>query len=92
MEHSRQTTISRRSALIEPLGTDYAVACGEDGNGGRSAALNALFDEWRAKRDGEPIEGIAKFGTVDWIFREYKLSVAYQERVSARTRPDYDAR
>jgi hypothetical protein len=57
MEHSRQTTISRWSALIEPLGTDYAVACGEDG--GRAAALNALFDEWRAKRDGEPIEGIA---------------------------------
>src|SRR5438067_9820251 len=39
----------------EPLGTDYAVACGNDGNGGRAAALNALFDEWRAKRDGEPV-------------------------------------
>jgi hypothetical protein len=24
----------------EPLGTDYAVACGEDGSGGRAAALN----------------------------------------------------
>jgi hypothetical protein len=74
----------------EPLGTDYVVACGEDGNGGRAAALNALFDEWRSKRDGEPIQGIAKFGTIDWLFREYKSSVAYQERVSARTRPDYD--
>ena len=30
----------------EPLGTDYSVACGADGNGGRAAALNALFDEW----------------------------------------------
>ena len=31
----------------EPLGTDYVTACGEDGNGGRATALNALFDEWR---------------------------------------------
>src|SRR5260370_22077791 len=42
----------------EPLGTDYVTACGEDGNGGRAAALNALFDEWRKKRVGETIEGI----------------------------------
>jgi hypothetical protein len=30
----------------EPLGNDYVVACGVDGNGGRAAALNRLFDEW----------------------------------------------
>jgi len=29
----------------EPLGTDYATACREDGKGGRAAALNGLFDE-----------------------------------------------
>src|SRR5262249_374717 len=29
-----------------PLGSDYAVACGEDGNGGRAAVLNAQFNEW----------------------------------------------
>jgi hypothetical protein len=74
----------------EPLGTDYGTACGPDGNGGRAAALNALFDEWRQKRDGEPVPGIAKFGTVDWLFREYKSSVAYQKRVSERARPDYE--
>src|SRR6202165_739336 len=34
----------------EPLGTDYFTACGEDGNGGRAAILNALFDEWRRGR------------------------------------------
>ena len=28
----------------EPLGTDYTTACGEAGDGGRAAALNALFD------------------------------------------------
>jgi len=30
------------------------------------------------------------FGNVDWLFREYKLSVAYPERVSERTRGDYE--
>jgi len=40
----------------EPLGTDYEVACGEGGKGGRAAALNALFDEWNDQRKGEPIE------------------------------------
>ena len=74
----------------EPLGTDYAVACGNDGKGGRAAALNALFDEWRAKRDGEPVPGLIRFGTVDWLFREYKSSQAYLERVSQRSRPDYE--
>ena len=74
----------------EPLGTSYAAACGEDGAGGRAAGLNRLFDEWRRALAGEPVEGVAKFGTVDWLFREYKLSVAYQERVSERTRGDYE--
>ena len=36
----------------QPLGRDYAVACGEDGNGGRAAALNAQFDEWQDMRRG----------------------------------------
>ena len=36
----------------EPLGTDYTIACGGDGEGGRAAALNALFDEWNTKRKG----------------------------------------
>ena len=36
----------------EPLGTDYDVACGENGDGGRAAARNALFDEWNSARKG----------------------------------------
>jgi hypothetical protein len=74
----------------EPLGFDYITACGEDGNGGRSAALNALFDEWRAKGDGEPVLGLVRFGTVDWLFREYKQTIAYLEKVSNRSRRDYE--
>ena len=46
----------------EPLGTDYAVACGQDGNGGRAAGLNGLVDEWLAKRNGEPLPTISKYG------------------------------
>jgi hypothetical protein len=74
----------------EPLGSDYSVACGADGLGGRAAALNALFDEWIKIKSGEPVEGISKYGTVDWLFREFKASKRYRERVSARTGPDYE--
>jgi hypothetical protein len=74
----------------EPLGSDYAVACGADGKGGRAAALNALFEEWLKIKAGEPLDSIARFGTVDWLFREFKASKRYRERVSQRTRPDYE--
>ncbi len=74
----------------EPLGNDYVVACGADGEGGRAAALNSLFDEWVKIKNGEPVESIARYGTVDWLFREYKASKRYRERVSQRTRPDYE--
>ncbi len=74
----------------EPLGIDYAIACGPDGKGGRAAALNGLLDEWIKIKNGEPVESIARYGTVDWLFREYKASKRYRERVSQRTRPDYE--
>jgi len=76
----------------EPLGTDYIVACGENGDGGRAAGLNGLFDEWDATRRGEPIDAgrLVRFGNVDWLFREYKSSKAYLEKVSLRSRPDYE--
>ena len=74
----------------QPLGSDYVIACGDDGNGGRAATLNGLFDEGRAIRAGEPIASIARYGTVDWLFREYKSSKAYLEKVSKRSRPDYE--
>src|SRR5262245_24298620 len=69
----------------EPLGTDYEVACGPDGKGGRAATLNALFDEWNLTRRGQPVTGERAliYGTVDWLFREYKQSKAYTEKVSA---------
>jgi hypothetical protein len=76
----------------QPLGRDYAVACGEDGNGGRAAALNARFDEWQDVRHGVPIAGERApiFGTTKWLFQEYRRSKAYTEKVSLRSRPDYE--
>jgi hypothetical protein len=74
----------------EPLGADYAVACGVDGKGGRAFALNGLFDEWWKAKNGEPVKSVARYGTVDWLFREYKSSKRYRERVSQRTRQDYE--
>lgn len=76
----------------EPLGTDYNTACGENGDGGRTAALNALFDEWNTKRKGGQITTgrVGAYGTVDWLFREYKQSKAYLQKVAPRSRPDYE--
>ena len=75
----------------EPLGTDYIAACGEDGNSGRAGSLNALFDDWNTKRKGGQATGrLAPYGTVDWLFREYKQTKAYLEKVAPRSRPDYE--
>jgi hypothetical protein len=74
----------------EPLGSNYAAACGHDGKGGRAAALNAFFDEWAAQRRGEPVENITRYGSVDWLFREFKTSNRFREKVSARSVPDYE--
>src|SRR5262249_43322702 len=74
----------------EALGTDYGIACGNTGQGGRAAALNARFDEWKALARGLPVETSVRIGTVDWLFRTYKSSKAYLEKVSERSRRDYE--
>jgi hypothetical protein len=76
----------------EPLGNDYQTACGSDGSGGRAAILNARLDEWHATRRGLPAIGERTpiYGTIRWLFQEYRRSAAYLEKVSARSRPDYE--
>jgi len=56
------------------------------------ATLNALFDEWNDHRRCEPIaqSKIARYGSIDWLFRQYKTEKAYTEKVSPRSRPDYE--
>jgi hypothetical protein len=74
------------------LGADYAKACGADGKGGTAATLNGLFDEWDRARLGEPPSPMPESvtpGSVDWLFRTYKASNDWKERVSDRTAPDH---
>ena len=70
----------------EPLGRDFAAACV------KAKTLNGLFDEWDDTRKGLPIStpGAPKIGTVDWLFREYKQSLAYTKKVAVRSRKDYE--
>ncbi len=70
--------------------TDYTIACGADGKDGRAAALNARFDEWKKRKQGLPIETSVRVGSVDWLFKTYKASKAYLEKVSERSRIDYE--
>jgi hypothetical protein len=78
--------------LNEPLGTDYVIACGADGKGGRAATLNGLFDEWDQARRGFPVssEAAPAIGSIDWLFREYKQSKAYTEKVGKRSHGSYE--
>lgn len=77
--------------LNEALGSDYQIACGSDGSGGRAAALNARLDEWQTIRRGLPVTGERApiYGTIRWLFQEYRRSSAYLEKVAVRSRPDY---
>jgi hypothetical protein len=70
----------------EPLGTDYETMLK------RAGTINGLFDEWNLHRKGLPISAPAmpKYGTVDWLFREYKISRAYLDKVAPRSRRDYE--
>jgi hypothetical protein len=70
----------------EPLGTDYGAMVG------RARTLNGLVDEWLDARRGLPVAGEAtpRIGTVDWLFREYRSSNAYTEKVSKVSRPSYE--
>jgi integrase len=88
-------TVYRKAGCTVPnqaLGADYVVACGADGKGGRAVALNALFDEWRDTTRGLPITGPRApiYGTVSWLFQEWRRSKGYSEKVSPRSRPDYE--
>jgi len=68
------------------LGDDFDAACK------RAGTLNGLFKDWDDIRLGEPPRPReeVKAGTVDWLFRTYKGSNDWKERVSARTAPDHE--
>ncbi|SDD93185.1 hypothetical protein SAMN05216337_101776 [Bradyrhizobium brasilense] len=68
------------------LGANYEAACTA------ATTLNGLFDDWDRMRLGEPPKPKVEIraGTVDWLFKTYKASNDWKERVSARVAPDYD--
>jgi hypothetical protein len=71
----------------EPLGSHFTQM------ERRAEVLNGQFDEWDGVRKGMPVTGgtiMPKYGSVDWLFREYKASKAYLEKVAARSRRDYE--
>jgi hypothetical protein len=76
----------------EALGTNYSIACGEHGDGGRAASLNGHFDEWDQARRGLPMESkrAPRAGSVDWLFEQYRQSKAYIEKVQPRSRKNYE--
>jgi hypothetical protein len=56
-----------------------------------SLVISDQFGSEQIERaDGEPIVGLVRYGTVDWLFREYKQAKAYLEKVSQRSRRDYE--
>ena len=36
------------------------------------------------------VRRVLRYGTVDWLFREYRISKAYLDKVAPRSRPDYE--
>src|SRR5258708_40303339 len=58
----------------------------------RAETLNGLFDEWDDARKGLPVTGLSapRIGTIDWLFREYKVSKAFTEKVAVRSRQNYE--
>ena len=50
-------------------------ACGENGDGGRAAALNASVRRMEHHAQGWPSHrrrSLGAYGTIDWLFRQYK--------------------
>jgi hypothetical protein len=68
----------------EPLGMNYAAACE------RARLLTSYLDDWRKGRGGERAsDDLRSVGTVAWLFDRYLKSAAFEQRVSKRSRYEY---
>jgi len=68
----------------EALGADYGAAVR------RANLLNEHLDAWRTGRGATPNEKTRRgYGTVAWLFDQYRRSRAYENRVSQRSRYEY---
>jgi hypothetical protein len=76
------------------LHKQHDCALGDDYDQAKKSAeiLNGLFDDWDLIRRGEPPKPKEELpiGTVDWLFKTYRASNDWKEKVSARTAPDHE--
>ena len=69
----------------EALGTDYGQAVA------RAKMLNAQLDAWRQGRGIDRLpQAQPGFGTVGWLFDQFRRSQSYRQKVGDRARPGYE--
>ena len=68
----------------EPLGLDYAVAVDR-----AEAILLPAFDSWRSGGETDKVAEVAKSGTLDWVFAEYRADRRYTA-LDARTKRNHE--
>jgi hypothetical protein len=69
----------------EALGSDYGMAIN------RAAELNRHLDDWRRGRETvKDLDLQPGFVTLEWLVERYKKNKPSWDRVSARSRPDYE--
>ena len=69
----------------EALGTDYQAAVQR-----AETVLLPAFDSWRSGGDTDaPVSEIAKPGTLDWLFSEYRADSRYT-RLDVRTKRNHE--
>ena len=72
----------------EPLGSDHARSM-ERADTSTASSTNGMGSHTK----GLPVTSIAmpkNMYSVDWLFREYKISKAYLDKVAVRSRRDYE--
>src|SRR5215475_7182640 len=68
----------------EPLGTDYDKAVER-----AERVLLPAFDSWRTGGKSDDTPAAAAFGTLDWIFAEYRADRRYT-KLGARTKRNHE--
>jgi hypothetical protein len=68
----------------EPLGTDYQAAVQR-----AETVLLPVFDSWRSGGDTDAVSDVAKPGTLDWMFAEYRADRRFTQ-LDARTRRNHE--
>jgi integrase len=69
----------------EALGPDYGLAVE------RATILNAHLDAWRQGRNIARIDETQPgYGTLGWLFDQYRRSALFQKKVSDRAKPGYE--